>query len=275
MKRFKRKSVILLIIFIILYPAGYRMRSANSNPLSQINSFRVYYGSINEDIINQMNELDMVILESLQLNTDQIKKIREKTKIFGYLSVIEIANWDRELISKINEGDYLSLNGQRVAEKDYDNDLGNIDQSHFRQVLLETIEQRIISKGLDGVFLDTVDWIDYYQSLDHETYWRLKLGYEQLLLSIKQKYPRLLVIQNRGFDTFKDTTHKYVDGLLWENFDIEKYENAKRDDQVKRTAEAKHVTIFLILAKNTRQNTEFAKKNHWPAIYKEHSYSVW
>ncbi len=83
MKLFKRKSVILVIIFIMLYPAGYRMRGANSNPLSQINSFRVYYGSINEDIISQINKLDMVILESLQINTDQIKKIREKTMIVG------------------------------------------------------------------------------------------------------------------------------------------------------------------------------------------------
>lgn len=260
----------------MLCPAGYWMRSANPNSLSQINSFRVYYGSIDEGIIIEMNKLDMVILESLQINTNQIKEIREETMIFGYLSVIEIANWDRELISKIDEGDYLSLNGQRVSEKDYGNDLGNIDQSHFRQVLLEIIEQRIISKGLDGVFLDTVDWIDYYQSLDHEIYRGLKQGYEQLLLSIKQKYPHLLVIQNRGFDSFKDTTNQYVDGLLWENFDIEKYKNAsKRVDQVKSTAEAQHVTIFLILAKNTRQNTEFAKKNKWPAIYKQHSYSVW
>ena len=87
-------------------------------------------------------------------------------------------------------------------------------------VVNEKAKEVIINKGCDGIFLDTVDTAQLYSESED--------GMIKLIKELREKYPKAIIVQNRGF-TVIEKTAKYVDGLMYEdfsthiNFDPEEY----------------------------------------------------
>jgi len=230
-----------------------------------------------------MSKYDINIVESLFFNSNNVETIHtsSSSKLIGYISLVEIGSWDSELITLLNENDYLlDENNNKILDLNGKNYLGNLSSSHFREVLLNVIQTRIVDKNMDGVFFDTLDWIDYY--LNNELlYSQLSDGYKSFLLEFKNRFPSLMIIQNRGFESYKNFSKKYIDGLLWENFNSPYINNSKEDisefKNLTKVIKKAKTAIYVISFINEEENRNIAKKYNWSFLFSQMNkrYSNW
>lgn len=251
------------------------------NPLIGVNSYRIYYRRIDENILKDMKNMDLVIVEASFFQNSNVDYLKEdNTKVIGYLSLMEVGYWDSSLIGKLSDSEYLTIEGKKVLSKSGKNLIGDISEENYQNALLEILEERIMSKGMDGVFLDTIDWIDYYKD-DSETYKKLKDGYINFASKIKEKYPSIIIIQNRGFESYKDYSCNFLDGILWENFSSPYTNNEKRKinklEQFIKISKKKKTKVFTISFDEEMQSKDFSEKMGWSHLQTqlENRYSKW
>ncbi|SHH81047.1 putative glycoside hydrolase [Clostridium grantii] len=280
-----KKNILLIAIFIIvlcIFSCIYTsLHSRISNPLKEISSYRIYYRKIDENILEDMTRFDLLIVEGSFFEKKDVDYLKtNETKIVGYLSLMEVGFWDDILINKMKDSNYLTIKGEKVLSKSGKNYIGDISNENYQNALLEVLEERIMCKNMDGVFLDTIDWIDYYES-DLETYKKLKKGYTDFVYKVKEKYPSIVIIQNRGLRTYKDYSSDFIDGILWENFsspyinnDLSKIEDLK--DFIETINEKKTKVLTISFDKES-ESKDFSIKMGWTHLQSqlENRYSKW
>ena len=256
--------ILIVVFFVGLFLISFKI--FKSDRLEEVEDFRIYYRDINDEILNDMGNYDLVIVEGLHFNKQDVEKVKRKkdTLILGYLSIMEIGNWDDEIIKGLYPSDYLYIDEARV--KNNKNYLGNISSEHYQDILIESLEKRALSKGMDGVFLDTVGTLDDYKRNDI-IYNTLLSGYEQFLQKLRRNYPGIYIIQNRGFEALTRVSSDYIDGVLWENFNassVDKRESVKeRIDTLKILEENKKLIVFTESYENGEENNNFTEKMGW------------
>lgn len=138
------------------------------------------------------------------------------------------------------------------------------------------IEERITNKNFDGIFLDTIDWIDFYNNNPSISKNMLE-GYEKFLKDIKELYPDLIIIQNRGFKSLKNFSYKYIDGIVWENFNYKK--TFKEDKYITSNLifqnQFKGIKVFTISHTDYNENKKLSNKLNWIYMKNKNSYSIW
>lgn len=261
----------LWALFVIIFIIGIGCARKKHNPLKEIKNFKIYYGETNEQIVEDMKLLDLIILEPLQLTTSQVQEVRERgTKVIGYISVMEIGKWDKDIIEALLPEDLLYIQGKQIRVEQHDQDVGDIRSKHYQEILMQAIEQRIALKELDGIFLDTVDLVDFVAA-DVRTKKSLQKGYLYFLKKIKRKYPYLLLIQNRGFEVFNKGSNHYIEGLLWENFSSPLITSDEYTDvlinRLSAVEKRKNIRIFTVFYNNERENKEYIKGLGWVPLY--------
>lgn len=189
-------------------------------PLFRVESFVIFYGHPDDEKIKELEKQDAVILEPTAFTKGETVRLQEKgVKVFGYVSLMQLENWNEELKKDVLPSDYARQNGEKLYVSEWDTYVMNISDSHYREVLMKKIRTEVAGKDLDGVFFDTVDDLDHYFREDAELERAMRDGYRTLLDELASTYPDLLIIQNRGFDSYKTVSRKKVDGILWEGFD--------------------------------------------------------
>lgn len=280
---FTKSNIKLLIIFASLFFVILIIFfSIKKRNIKIPNTFRIYYNKIDNDIISQMSNYDVNIVEALFFDSNNVETIQSShSKLIGYISLVEIGNWDSDMIKLLNENDYLlDENNNKILDLNGKNYLGNLSSPHFREVLFKVIQTRIVDKNMDGVFFDTLDWIDYYLT-NERLYSLLSNGYKSFLIEFKNRFPSLIIIQNRGFESYKNFSKKYIDGLLWENFNSPYINNSKEE-----VSEFKNLTkiikkakteIYVISFINEEENRNIAKKYGWSFLFSQMNkrYSNW
>lgn len=276
-----KKNKYLIVGVCIILLVAYIHISKEENPLVNVEKFRVYYRDIDETILEDMQNLDLVIVEASHFNQQNVQSVKKNgTIILGYLSIMEIGKWDSEVINQLDPSDYLTIDGERVYNEKYENYLGDLSKEHYREVLLDTLEKRILSKGMDGVFFDTIGWLDSYKN-DGEVYDRLKVGYEELLKRIRKRFSGIYILQNRGFKSFYEVSCKYTQGIMWENFDIttaDQRESVRdRINKLERLRRKNNIQVFTISFENADANKNFTQKMKWKYLQesKEYRYIKW
>ncbi len=267
---------LIIIILIIFF-------SIQKKNIKIPNTYRIYYNKIDNEIISQMSNYDINIVEALFFNSNNVETIHSSSssKLIGYISLVEIGSWDSAIIKLLNENDYLlDENNNKILDLNGNNYLGNLSSSHYREVLLNVIQTRIADKNMDGVFFDTLDWIDYY--LNNELlYSQLSEGYKSFLLEFKNRFPSLMIIQNRGFESYKNFSNKYIDGLLWENFNSPYINNSKEEvsefKNLTKIIKKAKTAIYVISFINEEENRNIAKKYNWSFLFSQMNkrYSNW
>ena len=268
---------ILLAVIIILVIVFARSISRRS-----LKSFRIYYDKIHPMILHDMSNYDVNIVEASFFTQQDVEFIHLKeSQVIGYLSLIEIGHWDTPLVNDLREEDYLlDESQQKMKSLSKTNYLGDLSSPHYREILFKYLEIRILDKGMDGVFFDTLDWIDYYAG-NTRLYDKLASSYNEFLIELRQRYPNIVVIQNRGFDSFTKFSHTLIDGILWENFkspyptdDKDKIEALKKFQKI---AKANKTDVYVISFENEQENRKIAEKLHWNFLYSqmENRYSEW
>ncbi|WP_161568791.1 endo alpha-1,4 polygalactosaminidase [Exiguobacterium sp. SH5S4] len=231
------------------------------NPLDGVKNYQVYYGHPTETIIKDMQNYDLVIIEPLHYTKAQVEQIKSRgTKVLGYISVMEVATWNTGLMSKLQSGDFFTRNGQRVHYPEWDSYLTNIASPHFQGLLLTEIQNQVIAKGIDGVFMDTVGDIDNEHLNNPTVLKQQRDGLVNFLKEARARYGSIAMVQNWGFDTLETSTAPYVDGIMWESFNADTIKSdAWSQNMIKKlqAVDTKHSVKTLTIS--TRQSAESHK----------------
>lgn len=250
-------TVVLLMVSLNMSKTG----AQTMNPLDGVKNYQVYYGHPNETIIKDMQNYDLVIIEPLHYTKAQVEQIKSRgTKVLGYISVMEVATWNTGLMSKLQSGDFFTRNGQRVHYSEWDSYLTNIASPHFQGLLLTEIQNQVIAKGIDGVFMDTVGDIDNEHLNNPTVLKQQRDGLVNFLKEARARYGNLAMVQNWGFDTLETSTAPYVDGIMWESFNADTIKSdAWSQNMIKKlqAVDTKHSVKTLTIS--TRQSAESHK----------------
>lgn len=272
---------ILIFILACLIIFLYIKMLKKPNVLKSVTNYRIYYRNIDDSILQGMSKYDLNIVEGSFFDKKDVSFLKENNSlVIGYYSILEIGNWDKTLIEKLKDTDYLKVDGNLVKNQSENNFLGDISQTNFQDSLISLIEERIISKGMDGVFFDTLDWIDYYKD-NTDLYTKLIVGYREFLKKLKDKYPDLIIIQNRGFISYKEMSYKYIDAILWENFSspylLDNSEKIKELEDFVKFTRKKNTMVFTISFDSGKESKILSEKLNWIHIQSEmeNRYSMW
>jgi endo-alpha-1,4-polygalactosaminidase (GH114 family) len=226
-------------------------------------SYKIYYGSMDESIINDLLLYDMVIVEPLLISDKDLLKLQNAgVVVIGYQSMLEVGLWDKDILNNLNSEDIL------IQQTENRGPTANPNSLHYKKLWISEYKKRIENRGFDGVFLDTID---------HVTLIDDKLRDEVILATInwigelKMDFPEMLIIQNRGFDVFLQGSAAFIDGLLWENFDSSRIESEVYYEQLVLDTNVLSkkfgVRIMALNRINNVENTAFCKDSKWLHSY--------
>lgn len=246
------------------------------NPLMDVNSYSIFYGHVNDTKVEQLGKNDMAIIEPHEITKERVAALKDKgTVTLGYISIMELQTWDEEFVAKVQESDYLHVNGERVYVEDWDTYLMDITNEHYQQLLLDEINEEIVEKQFDGIILDTVGDIDDFFYKKDDIAIPLREGYVQLLQKIKNEHNDLLLLQNWGFTTLKTSSKEYIDGILWEGFDKKRLETNEWGQNwityFKNLKEQENIAVFTVTpdakSVNYSQQQDFVPYKNKGSIY--------
>lgn len=213
-----KKRALLSILFLFAW-IGVWLFPMQVNPLSNVTSFSIFYDYPTDEVISSLKNVDVAILAVHAFSKDQIQELQDSgTRVYAYTSLMQLENWNTPLVDQVEESDYATVNGGRIAVPEWDTYVMDIRQPHYQAILLSKMRAEQLEKGIDGVFFDTVDDLYHYfhDTPEHTSY---QQAYRDILQETKDL--QLDIIQNRGFETFHTSGVSLVSGILWENFDTQ------------------------------------------------------
>jgi len=259
----------LLILVGILSATGFSY--GNTNADNQENeTFIVYYSDLNEEYIDVVAGYDIAVIEPKATNNTLNEYLQSQdTKVFGYLSIMEIEHFDEFKLERLEKEDYLMHKGTAVVPGNAKNYMGDIRSENYQNMLLDLIEDRYVNKGYDGVFLDTIDYTQYY---DDDVFEReLQDAYIEFLVKANERYPNLQFFQNRGFKSYLLGASEYVDYLLYEDFRADRIEGSKyyRNlvENLENAASKADGKVFALARQNMFSNKLLAADLNWSFYY--------
>lgn len=222
------------------------------NPLHRVATYTIYYDYVTEDELSQLSGYDMVIIEPHHFTTAMVQRLQTAgTLVYGYMSVMETPSWNEQRTSSLKPDDFFMVNKEPVHFPLWDSWLMDLRQAHYRELLHKEIDEQIVGKQMDGLFLDTVGDIDEYIPPDEKLRRSMKKAYRSLLRRTLSHYPSLSIIQNRGFDALP-FSHVYLDGLLWEDWHGDLLGNEWRQKTLLHAVkyQKKRLRIFTVSSSN-------------------------
>lgn len=195
--------------------------------VSEINSltpFGICYTKLDPD---QVGSYKMVVVEPDFYTRKEILELKKGgTTIVAYATLGEV-DPNRWYFGKMEE---LGFRGKNDVWNSYYMDL---DKSEVREMILAQVLPEIMAKGVDGLFLDTIDAVSPETERGD-----MKSSMAELIKSIRAQYPNKIIIQNAGLFLL-DQTGNEVDAFLTEslasNYDFGKQEYLVRSDSAFNT----------------------------------------
>lgn len=254
--------------------------SEGTFPLSKMKNYKIFYDSPNKNILREMKNYDVVIIEPVYYTRQQVRAIqRGGTKVYGYINALEADRWNEALYTQMEEKDFFHRRGSRVYYKQWDSYLMNMDEDHYRQVLLNEVTKQVHNKRCDGVFLDTVGNIDDEHENDPEILRTQRAAMAAFMQSIKDKHPKLSIIQNWGFDTLSAVTYPFVNGIMWEGFEysaIAEDEWAQQKIAKLKKLRKKHkIQVLTVSGREEEKSRQYAEALGFCHFHSLHGYNVW
>jgi polysaccharide biosynthesis protein PelA len=238
--------------------------------------FFIYYGLGTPEAYDRLRHESLVILELRQWEPSALASLREgKTKIYGYLPVMESPAWNEQRIQRLTDEDYWLQDEQRVRFHNWDSFLMDLRSPSYRRLLLEEWEEMQAGWPLDGIFLDTVGDIEEYISESLQT--EVSRAYRAFLSVAATRYPSLQLIQNRGFSQL-ETCSSLLDAILWEDWRAD----WTRDDlyasrwinQLRKLQRERNLTVYATSSTASPENQKSANKLGFLHRYMDPGYQL-
>lgn len=211
--KIKTKKTMEVIFIIILITTAFliysdisnefypKTRGINSNSLSNIKNFAVYYGyNINETILNYLNEFNMVIVQPDAFSISNLSA----------LNSIKIAYIDLGEYDGSNLGNF-TINSSTIAigyDSQWNQTIVNVSSNLWNEYILNMVNQSL-KLGFNGVLFDDLDVVEQYP-------WEYN-SFVDIISNVSHAFPNAIIGVNRGFELLKSIT-KYVNFVLYEDF---------------------------------------------------------
>ncbi|MGD9200180.1 MAG: endo alpha-1,4 polygalactosaminidase [Chitinispirillia bacterium] len=183
-------SIILLLkLCFNQYLYSSTMDSSKKNHQS-VKNWACYYGD-NPELLKKLENYNLVIMEPDIDNFTPPEKT--KTTYIGYVSLGEAERF-RWYWYHI-EGKKFILWENKNWKDDYIIDIRSLE---WQNLLVEKIIPKILKKGYQGLFFDTIDTPIYLEEKDPEKYRGSVEALADLIYRIRKKYPKITLISNNG-----------------------------------------------------------------------------
>ncbi|MGN8226449.1 endo alpha-1,4 polygalactosaminidase [Gracilimonas sp. BCB1] len=172
--------------------------------------FGVCYAKVTPE---QVRNYEMVIIEPDFYSKEEMDALRATgTKIIAYVTLGEV-DTNRWYYPRLAEIGFLGKN------ENWNSFFVNLESAEARRVILMDVLPAITEKGVDGLFLDTVDAV---APTTERAY--LQPYMVQLIEGIRQRYPGFTIIQNAGaflLEKTGDDVDAFLTEALASDYDFE------------------------------------------------------
>ncbi|GIN94143.1 hypothetical protein J6TS1_00130 [Siminovitchia terrae] len=254
---------------------------AERTTIKDIERFKYYLDKGSVKIGDQMKEMDLVIVEPIEMQQDYISAAQQQgTLVYGYINAMEGDKWNKELYHQFKEDDfYKDENGTKMYFEQWDSYMMDMTSVHYQKVLLEEIENQVVQKGLDGVFLDTVGNINSFLQPDEQR--SQNEAMREFMKKIKAEYDDLSIGQNWGFDTLMDYTTPYVDFIMWEDFSYREVAHdewaLEKMERLQKLRKQYGIQVLAIGFKDEAKSKKLSQKYGFKYLHNENGsyYNEW
>ena len=171
----------------------------------KVESWACYYG--HEDRTEKLSGFDLLV--SAPGGQDPASLRAKGVKVLAYVSLGEVAGNG----PYYEEAERLGLLVRH--NENWDSWVVDVRRPEWRELLFTRIIPDALSAGYDGLFFDTLDSPIDMQRRDPDTYKGTERSCVDLVRAIREKYPKMLLCQNRGFEIVRRTA-PYLNYLLIE-----------------------------------------------------------
>lgn len=272
------KKMLIIILTLALIAAipirNFESDTSKANPIKAAKNFVVFYSVITSENISRIQAYDLAIINVSGVTNRILNRLKASdTLLYPYVSAVSVEKSDILKTSLMGEEDYLHINGEKVYNTQFDCNYGDILSENYQRILMRIVKERVVDKGLKGVFIDTLDDIEYL--MDQDVKQAQIEGYIDFFRLLKKEFPELSIIQNRGFSLYTQGSFNYVDGLMYEDLKVgneSAYEHTQ--DTIDSIISASKDTDNVILAishENRMKNYEFCLEQKWLYYYSSYT----
>ncbi|MBI5332588.1 MAG: endo alpha-1,4 polygalactosaminidase [Candidatus Aenigmarchaeota archaeon] len=214
--------------------------------LSGVKTYANTYITYTDEDIEKLKNFDIIMIESYNMKKKWVDELKKSgVMIIAYISVGEAdderrywKNW-----APTERAYDISIIPRTVVDQDNTMFIGNDPGwpgSYFADASDERWQNIILNEELpyifalgnnqyDGIMMDLIDVVDEYDRLYEEgrisdgDRKRMRNGMIELIKRIREKYPELVIIPNRGFGIIEEIGG-YIDGFKFEELTL-KYNN--------------------------------------------------
>lgn len=247
----KKVFIIFLIIAMLITFAGvigiYKITSGT------VEEYYIYYGDLNNKIIEKLKNYKVVVIEPRNATTIQINMIKENgTLVYGYTSFVE-QNENNIEFQLLKNNWFYTPNGQKIKYEHWESFIMDLSKKDYQDFLIEQVNINVIDKGCDGLLIDTIGDIDDSDwSVNDKR--RMREGYSNILSELTNLYPDLLIIQNWGFETINESSASYLNGVMWEEFSFNNLDNDEWVLQRFKEIEKKGLDFYIVSSNETLES---------------------
>jgi polysaccharide biosynthesis protein PelA len=158
----------------------------------------------------ELQSFELIVLDS-DASVSLSALARPGRDVLAYLSLGEIEqhrpyfNWAKS--AGILLGENPNWHGSFYVD---------VRQESWRKRVVDELVPTILAAGFNGVFLDTLDDEAALEGQDPQSYRGMKTQAENLVRSLRESFPRMRIMVNRGYDLFPGIA-PFVDILLGES----------------------------------------------------------
>lgn len=169
-------------------------------------SVAFYYGPTPP--VNALSQFDRLILEADNVKADEHRELkRNGAATFAYVSVGEVGphrKWFKQIPASATIG----------TNTDWNSKVMDLASSDWHRFLLQRINE-LVSRGYDGLFLDTMDSYRLFAKTPEQIAAQ-ENGLSNLVYRIKRIHPDIRLISNRGFEVI-DAVAPYLEAIAAES----------------------------------------------------------
>lgn len=157
-----------------------------------------------------IQKFDLAVLDA-DTHPDLSILQRSRTLLIGYVSLGEAAEYRSYWPQVAGKPWLLSKN------PNWDSYFVDVRAEEWHRLLTEQVIPEILEQGFDGLFLDTIDTAEYLEKY-HSTgrYPGAQAAMVRLIRQIRQEFPEIFIIGNRGFSLLNKTA-RWLDGIVAES----------------------------------------------------------
>ncbi len=203
--------------------------------IKTVPSWSLYYGAATTDTVERLGGYGLVVIDPHALgpkSAETIAALKAKGCIVaGYLSFIEVAKWHRYRSRIPREWYILRDDGSPWspwAGKDvgWDANLAaSLAEPGWRDMLCDLVKSEVLDYGCDGVFMDTLEDIDFHTMPEKEKDRQVE-GLRLLMAALDERYPDAFFIGNRTLQRALDAVAPHIDAVCWESFSPKYFKDA-------------------------------------------------